>query len=305
LNSSLPNAAANARAPDSRGQAPARESRDRDREAGGEESLSAHAKRVIVATERHALVAILDPIIGFFTRLRKAVGGEEGEDGSGGNAKHGSRDDRRPGGRHDAEANPEGAEVQVPQPVNRLRRFLIYTSVLLLGGMGGGALAYELLYGLLNRQFAESRKLEATVSKHVKTIASSKKALEDVKVKNAEAEKALAEAKAKRAEAEKKLESAAADYEKSSADKQKKLAEIESKVKDVLQAERQKTKVPSPPPGRDSGSANSGAKPNSSAGANLAASSAAKGPSAGKAGDCEMDGKNVAALKDCIKEFYR
>jgi hypothetical protein len=265
LSPSQPTAALRARSPNSR--APARDALASDAESAAEESLSAHAKRALRTRVSAAAAAALDAGIASLQRLRKQAGGTQEAEGAADEDRPRQRNDR-PGARCDAAA--PAAEADPPAPRRRLRGFLIHFSVLLAGSMGGGALAYNLLATLLDRQSAESRRLEATLEKHLKSAATAREALE--------------QAQAKRIEAEKKLEASAADYANSSAEKQKKLDEAENRLGTLLATERARN-PPQPSPVRRA-SAGGKALPV-------------------KTGNCKVEGSNIAALKDCINDFYR
>jgi hypothetical protein len=262
-----------ARSPNPR--APARDARTPAEEPAAEETLSAHARRALRARASAAATAVLDAGIGALQRLRKQAGGAQDADGAAdedrrrpGNGRPNDRPNDRPGGRRDAAA--PSAQAVAPAPRRRLRAFLVYLSVLLAGGMGGGALGYNLLSKLLDRQSAESRRLQATLSKHSKSTAAARKELE--------------QAQAKRIEAEKKLEASITEYAKSSAEKQKKLDETENRLATMLAGERARN--PRQPSPVSRGSAGAKALPV-------------------KTGNCKVDGSNLSALKDCINDFYR
>jgi hypothetical protein len=254
--------------------APARAPRDADDAsvADQRETLTAHAKRVLRTRLAATACGVLDPCIALLQRLRTLSGcapdanAEAGEDAF--------RPGKAKGGRgRDAEAGTEAAEAEAPKPKRRLLTFLIYFSILLAGGMGGGALAYELLASLLERQGAESRRVEAALSKQSKSTASNEQKLAQAEAKRAEAETKLAEAKARQAEVEKKLEAALNDS-KAVAEKQKKLDEA-VKLLDSLRGA---------PAGR-SGTEGKARAP--------------------KSGDCTMVAGNVSALKECLEGFNR
>lgn len=265
MSTSQPTAALHARSPNPL--APARDARASTEERVAEESLSAHARRLLRARASAAATAVVDAGIATLQRLREKAGGAQHADGAADEDRRRPRDDRF-GGRRDAAAPT--AAVQAPAPKRRPRAFLVYLSVLVAGGMGGGALGYNLLAKLLDRQVAESRRLQATLSKHSKSAAAARKELEN--------------AQTRRIEAEKKLEASLADHAKSSAEKQAKLDEAESRLGTMLAAERARN--PQPPLPVSRGSAGAKALPV-------------------KTGNCKVDKSNVSALKDCINDFYR
>lgn len=224
---------------------------------------------------------VLDPCIALLQLLRKRTGGAQEADAEAGEDRSRPRN-ARPGGGRDAAAPSD--EVEAPKPKRRLLAHLIYFSVLLAGGMGGGALAYELLAKLLDRQAAESRRLEAAISKQSKSVASNQKKLDEAQTKRAEAEKKFEEAQAKRIEAEKKLEESLKDS-KAAAEKQKKLDEVVKLLESIRGADRSSNVPRAPPVG---GSGGTERKP---------------GPP--KSGDCTLAAGNVNALKDCVANFNR
>lgn len=267
---STPQPSAATRAPAHDARAPPRVARDSTEERVAAESLYAHAKRSFRSTINAAVIAVLDPGIALLQWMRKGAGSPQDANRETGEDRPGSRRDR-PGGRRDAAAPlDEADEAQAPKPKRRLRALLVYLSVLLAGGMGGGVLAYDLLEELLDHQFAKSARLEAMISKHSKSAAATRQE--------------LAEAQAKRIEAEKKLEASLAEYTKSAAEKQNKLDETERRLKPMLAAERaSNAQRPSPVSPRGG---------------------ARKAPPL-KTGNCALNSGNVAALKGCIEDFNR
>jgi hypothetical protein len=268
------------------GHPPARAPRAADENSSAEESLQHHATR-LAQSRLHAVErAILDPIIGLLQRLRRGTGTAEGGDEAGDEDRPKSRK-ARPAG-HDAAAHEEEGEEQAaaPKPRRRLLSFLIYFSVLLAGGMIGGALAYDLLSKMLERQATESRRLEAAMAKQTKTTGANEKKLEEALAKRVEAEKKLEEAKKKQTEAEKKLETALNDT-KASAEKQKKLDDAVKLLEQIRGPER-------------SGAAQRALPAGSSAAGGGDAK--ARPP---KTGDCTLAAGDVKSLKDCVKEFNR
>lgn len=254
-----PSAARRAPAPDPR----ARDIRTSAEKPAAEESLYAHAKRVLRARIGAAANAVFNPCIALLKRMRKGAGGAQDTETDEDRPR--SRNDR-PGVRHDAVVPPAEAEAETPKPRRRLRAFLVYLSVLLAGGIGGGTLAYDLLETLLDRQFAESRRLEAAVSEHAKSVATAQEKLKEAQAKGLESEKKLGETEKKLSETGKKLD------------------ETEKRLETMLAAERARNPPPAPPASR--GSTGHETRPL-------------------KTGDCAMASGNIAALKNCIDNFNR
>lgn len=265
---------------------PARAPRATDEDAPGAETLQHHARRVVVS-ELHAVErGILDPIISLLQRMRRGAGAADGaeEEDGGGHARSGRG---KPGGGRDAGARAEADDEQeeAPKPKRRLLTFLIYFSALVAGGMIGGALSYELLFKLLDRQATESKRLEAAMAKLNKSTASNQNKLDEALAKRAEAEKKLEEAKKKQTEAEKKLETAL-NESKIAADKQKKLDDAVKLLEQIRGAERPGA-AQRPPAAASAGSGAEGkARPL-------------------KSGDCTLAAGDVKSLKDCVKDFNR
>jgi len=261
-------------------------------EAAGEESesLRAHAGRVLRARLGAMARGVLDPAIALLQRLRKRAGGAQDADAEAEEDEFRPRK-ARPGGGHDATAradeDDDAEEAEAPKRKSRLLAFLIYVSVLLAGSMAGGALAYELLAKLLQRQAVESQRLALAVSKQSKSAAAYEKTLEEAKTKRAEAEKKredaekmIEEAKKKQTEAEAKLATALNDS-RVAADKQRKLDEAVRLLDSIRRADR-------------AGDAQR-ASPLSPGG----------GESKPKSGDCTLAAGNINALKDCVQNFNR
>lgn len=271
--------------------APAHMPRAEAEETSAEESLPHHARRLAGFRLRAMVRAILDPFIALLQRLRKRGGAAQGSDEE--EEEDDSRPARdrqrkaRPGGAHDKggherEGKDEGSvESEAPKPQHRVRAFLIYFSLVLAGGMLGGALAYELLAKLLERQAADNRRLETSVAKLTKSAASNQKKLEEAEAKRAEAVKQLAEAEKKQAEAEKKFQAAQTDV-KAGAEKQKKFDEAAKLLEQIRGGDRPGS-APRPAP---AGSGEGRQRPQ-------------------KTGDCALAAGDVKGLKDCVKEFNR
>jgi hypothetical protein len=264
--------------------APARAPRDQVEESAAEETLRHHANRLVRSRLSAAACAVLDPCISLLQRLRAGAGGAQDADANADEDSPRSRN-ARPGRGRDALAGAEEgeAEAEAPKPKRRLLTFLIYFSVLLAGGMAGGALAYELLAKLLERQAMESRRVEAAALKQSKSVASNQKKLDEAQAKLAEAETKLEEAQKKQIEAEKNLEAALNDT-KAAAEKQKKFDEAVKLLESIGGADRSGNAQRSPAISRNS--AESKQRPL-------------------KSGDCTLAASGINALKDCVKDFNR
>ena len=264
--------------------APARASRDPDEASAAEESLLHHAERLMRARLSAMARRVLDPSIALLQRLRELAGGAQDADAEAGDDRSRPRN-ARPGGVREAaaHANEGEGEAGAPRPKRRLLTYLIYLSVLLAGGMVGGALAYELLAKLLYRQTTEIQRVQAALSKQTKSVASNQKKFTEAQTKRTEAEKMLEEAQKKQVEEEKKLEAVLKDS-KVAAEKQKTLDEAVKLLESIRAADRLTTAPRSPLVG----SGNTELRLRSP-----------------KSGDCTLAGRGVNALKDCVEEFNR
>lgn len=263
--------------------APAHVPRAPGEEPVAQESLSAHAGRLVRTRLSAMACGALDPCIALLRGLRQRAGGAQDADADAGGDRSRARN-ARPGGGRDAAAPPDDVEAEAPKPKRRLLASLIYLSVLLAGCMAGGALAYELLAKLLERQAIESRRLEAAMSKQSKSVGSNQKKLDEAQAKRVEAEKKLEEAQAKRVEAEKRLEEFLKDS-KAATEKQKKLDEAVKLLESIRAADRVSAVARPPPAGSGGG--------------------AERKPGPLKSGDCALVGGDVKALKDCVANFNR
>jgi septal ring factor EnvC (AmiA/AmiB activator) len=98
-------------------------------------------------------------------------------------------------------ALPYAVEFVAPKQ-QRLRSLLVYTGVMLAGGLGGMALAYDLLAQLLDQRSAEIRRQELRVSTYSKSLADLEIKLDQQQARRIEAETRLA---ATLADSERKL----------------------------------------------------------------------------------------------------
>jgi hypothetical protein len=251
----------NAPQPNASARGPSRIARASTEEPAAEESLTAHANRVLRARLTAAVVRVLDPGIALLQWLRKAAGGAQDAEGD-----HRSSKDR-PGGRPETAAAADAADAAAPKPKLRLRAFLVYLSVLLVVGMGGGALAYDLLEKLVIYHFSENRRLETALSTQSKSAAATRQELE--------------QALAGRIEAEKKLAALRAEYARAAPERKDKLAEAA-------------TRLGTTPAG------------NAQAPQQAGHDSAGRKAPPPKTGDCTViAGDNINALMDCIHKFNR
>lgn len=228
-----------------------------------EESLSAHARRALLTRVRARIAAFLDAGIALLQGLRGKVGGaqEAGEDGD------------RPGSRREQPearkrtAPPDEAAAELPKPRRRLRAFLIYVSVMLAGGTGGGALAYNQFQRQLGQLLEESLRQEAALIKKIKPDAKTLETFE--------------EERAKRAEAEKKRALSLAEYSNPTTGKQKQLGAAEQLA--VMHAGEASRSVQQQAP------------------ANHRSDSSKSRPA--RSGNCTLNTKNIDTLKSCIDDF--
>jgi hypothetical protein len=214
LSAAQPAAATHA-APDN-GRRNARAERDSADAPRAEETLCEHAKRSLRTNVGCAVTRVLDPVIASLQRLRERAGGPP-------NAGKASDDENRPRSsrardRHNA-APADAEQSAAPKPKRRLHAAAVYLAVLLAGGVGGVALAYDYFEELLAEQQAETNRVAETIAEHEKSSAA--------------AEKAVKEAQAKRAEAEQKLAAALAEHERATAAQQKRLEEAQSRLSAV------------------------------------------------------------------------
>lgn len=294
-----------------------------------EESLSAHAKRALLTRVRARIAAFLDAGIALLQGLRKKVGGAQdaGEDGD----RPGSRRER-PEARKKT-APPDEAAAEPPKPRRRLRAFLIYVCVMLAGGIGGGALAYNQFQKQLGQLLEESLRQEAALVKKIKPGAKTLETFfEEERAKRAEAEKKLALSLAEYSNAttesssaleslldqqiaeSRRLEAALAEKDRSGAETQKALEEAQARRTEAEEklalslaeysssiAEKQKQldaaeKQLAP---LHAGEATRSVQ-------RLAVASRrsdSRKPRPARSGNCTLDAKNVDTLKSCIDDF--
>jgi len=288
-------------------------SRTSDEAPTAEESLTAHAKRALLTRLRTRVTAVLDAGIALLQRLRRIAGGaqaaEEEED------RPRSRNDR-PRERQGSAAPP--VEADASKPKRRLRAFLIYVGIMLVGGLGGGALAYTQFQKQLDRQLEASRGLKAALAKKIQPDAKALKTFEEELVRRDQAEKKLASAfaefsastdtsysllknmlgqqlaESRRLEAalaenaqssantRKALEKELAEHAESATETQQQLDAAEKQLALLLdQAAPSSVQREAPVSRRNGGSRTRPLK----------------------TGDCTLNTKNVGALKGCIDEF--
>lgn len=280
------------------------------------ETLAAHARRALRTGVRTRVTAALDAGIAFLERLREKAGGARD--------KTEDIDGRRRSARRGASTAAGETPGDVPRPKRRLRALLIHLGVLLIGGIGGGALAYTLFQQQLDRVLTDSLRRDAARAKQVQPRADIRQAFEDARAQRDDAEKklaaslaaysastsgaaarletllgaqlqenrrletALAEQTRSGAEARRALEAEAAEHR----DAEAKLAQSESALSDKQKQIDAVKKRPAALDGVDGPRA------------------AAQGTTTRrresrplKSGNCTLDAGNVAALKGCIESF--
>jgi hypothetical protein len=229
-------------------------------------AASARAKHVLLA----AATAAIDTGIASLQRLRKRAGGAEDPD------ERRDHDRKRTGKRATTERSggkPAAEEPVVPKPRRCLRSLLVYLSVILAGGMGGMALAYDLLAQLLDHRSAEIKRQEVKMSKYSKSVVA--------------LEKKLGQQQAKQIETETRLAAALAENEKKLGELQTKLAEAETRLVSALAG-----RAGNPRRQEDTGS-NRGAARSGQAGW-------------ARAGNCTLGSGNVrSVLTGCIADMDR
>jgi hypothetical protein len=206
---------------------------------------------------------------------------------------------------------------------------------MLVGGMGGGALAYVQFQKQLGLQLEESQRLEAALAKKTRPSADIRKAFEDEQARRTAAENKLTATLAEYAEStsdsyallenllgeqlaeSRRMETALAENEKSTAqalkalaDEQVKRTETEAKLASTLDeyaksgaasqkqldaAERQLAGLVAS--GGDSGSTQRETP--------VSRRTERSRPRTRSVANCNLDTKNVDALKKCIEEFNR
>ena len=302
-------------------------SREPTDEPAAEETLAAHARRALRTRVRTRVTAVLDAGIGFLQRLRTKAGGEP-EKAEDPDDRRGARPDRSEA-RRGASAAPVETPAEAPKPKRRLRALLIYVSVLLVGGIGGGALAYTLFQQQLDRVLNDSLRQEAARSKKTRPSAEIQKAFENEQTQRADAEKKLAASLAaysastsgaytrleslvgEQLAENRRLETALADSTRTGADARKALeaeqakrTEAEAKLAESAKSVTEKQKQ------LDAAEKQLGtlhlaerADMQQAAPASRASDSRRNRPL--KSGNCTLDAKNVDALKGCIESFNR
>lgn len=244
-------------------------------ESTGAESLGHHLSRTIRSRVGAAICGVLDPCIAWLQGLRKQAGGAPDADVPTMEERRSTPRAARPGEHHEAVTQ----EIQAPKPRRRLLTYLIYFSVLLAGGLAGGAVAYELLEKLLHRQSIENQRTEAAMAKQSKSVASNQSKLDKAEAKRSEAEKNLVEAK-------KKLETALKDSN-ALAEKQKKLDQVAKLLEQIRAA--------------DAAGAGTRLLSANRSGGNRSETNS----SSPKSADCTLSSGNIKAMRDCLESFNR
>jgi len=292
-----------------------------------EETVSAHARRVLRTRLRTRIAATLDTGIAVLQRLRAKTGGapEPAEDPD---DRRGSRPDRlqtRPG----ASAAPAATPAEAPKPKRRLRALLIPSGVLLVGGIGGSALAYTLFQQQLDRVLNDSLRQEAAHAKKNRPSAEIQQAFDDEQARRADAEKKLAASlavySAASSEAQRQLESLLAEQLMANRHLQASLADAarsNTEARNMLAAEQAKRTGAE---AKLAGSTQALSEKQrqldraekqltvlqvgTSTGIQretLASRTSSRETSrASRTGDCTLNTRNVEGLKGCIADFNR
>lgn len=272
---------------------------------------------------------MLDAGIGFLQRLRTKAGGEP-EKADDADDRRGARPDRSET-RRGASAAPAETPVEAPKPKRRLRALLIYVSVLLVGGAGGGALAYTLFQQQLDQVLNDNLRQEAARAKKTRPSADIQKAFDTEQTQRADAEKKLAASLAAYSTAtsdahrqlesligeqvaeNRRLQAALADSTQSSAETHKALTEeqakrtaAEEKLAETSKAMAEKQKQLDA--AEKQLAAHNVAETSPGARRDLLASRSPRDESGSrplKTGNCTLGTNNVNALKNCIADFNR
>lgn len=150
--------------------------------------MAAHAKRALMTRVRVRVAAVLDAKIARLQRLRTKVCGAPAE----------AQDDDRAGARRDRTRDREEPAAAVaeepPKPKRRLRVALGYLSLVVMGSLAGGALAYTQFQKQLGALLQESQRLDAALAEKSRPSAEIVKAFEAEQARRVETEKKLAAA---------------------------------------------------------------------------------------------------------------
>jgi len=302
-------------------------SREPTDEPAAEETLAAHARRALRTRVRTRITAVLDAGIAFLQRLRKKAGGEQ-EKAEDTDDRRGSRPDRSEA-RRNTSAVPAETPAESPKPKRRLRAVLIYISVLLVGGIGGGALAYTLFQQQLDRVLNDSLRQEAARSKKTRPSAEIRKAFEDEQARRSDTEKRLAASLAaysastsgaytrleslfgEQLAENRRLEAALANTTQSSVETQKTLeeerarrTEAEQKLAESTKSMTEKQKQLDAAE-KQLGTLHLAERADAQQAEPASRASASRRSRPLKSGNCTLDAKNVDALKGCIESFNR
>lgn len=166
-----------------------RDSRSPDDTPAVEETLTAHARRALLARLRARITSVLDSGIRVLQGLREKTGG----------AQTSEEDEDRPDARRERprerqrSAPPVEVEAEAPKP-RRLRAVLLPLGLVLAGGLAGGALAYTQFQTQLDLQREASLEREAALAKNIRPDANALKTFEAELLRRDQAEKKLASA---------------------------------------------------------------------------------------------------------------
>ncbi len=292
--------------------------------------MAAHAKRALMTRVRVRVAAVLDAKIARLQRLRTKVCGAPAE----------AEDDDRAGARRDRTRDreePAAAAPEPPKPRRRLRAALGYLSLVLMGSLAGGALAYTQFQKQLGALLQKSQRLDAALAEKSRPSAEIVKAFEAEQARRVETEKKLAAAfieyttstaesyalleslVGQQVAAGRRLESSLTEKAQSHAETRKALdeaqaarIEAEEKLAATLvehvgpaSTQRQVDRVNMAEEKQVAAHPVEAAAPSASTVPSDAPTGRRSDASAPKPRNCTLDTRNIDALKDCISTFNK
>jgi hypothetical protein len=284
-------------------------------EPAGEETLAAHAIRVLRASIGARVAAVLDAAIAALQKLRQKAGdtapAEEADERLVARREHGPR-------------RVETPASEPPPRRRRLRATLLYAGVMLAGIAAGGAIAYGQFQQQVDRLFETSQRRERALAQKTRPTAEIQRALDDEQARRAQAEAKLAASLTAFSNTSsrsfavletllgeqlaegRRLEAALSESVRATAAAKKALAEEQARR---AQAE-QKLAAASAEYARalhDKDHRLAAAEDQRRDGAHDVppAQRTRRSPQPTRAGNCTLDANNLGALKGCIDDFNR